>query len=216
MNRRATLMSYFQAMHLALGDSGWWPAKTPFAVMLGAVLTQNTSWKGVAKAMANLEAEDLLDPAALRDLPVARLEELIRPAGYFRLKAKRLGNLLDYLDQACAFDLAALKARDMAELRQELLGVSGIGPETADSILLYALGQPSFVIDAYTRRILSRHGLVPADEPYEDLRDFFMDALDHDPALFNEFHALLVRVGHHFCKPGKPLCAICPLDSFPH
>lgn len=214
MDRHETLMQYYQAMLAALGPSGWWPAKTPFEVMVGAVLTQNTSWSGVKKAMANLEAERLLDPQALWALPEAQLEELIRPAGYFRLKAKRLRTLLAWLDQTCSFDFDALALRDTQTLRGELLEVSGIGPETADSILLYALSHPSFVSDAYTRRILSRHGLTPEDAHYDDLRDFFMDVLEPDPALYNEFHALLVRVGHHYCKPKSPQCATCPLGSF--
>ncbi len=214
MDRCETLMEYFKAMLGALGPSGWWPAKTPFEVMVGAVLTQNTSWSGVRKAMDNLEGQEVLDPQKLLALPEARLEELIRPAGYFRLKAKRLRNLLVWLDSACGFDIAALARRDASSLREELLTVSGIGPETADSILLYALGQPSFVSDAYTKRILSRHGLVPEDAHYDELREFFMDVLEPDAALFNEFHALLVRVGHHYCKPKGPQCGVCPLGSF--
>jgi len=214
MDRQATLLEYYQAMLGALGPSGWWPAKTPFEVIVGAVLTQNTSWAGVRKALDNLEAEGLLGPEALRSLPEDQLAERIRPAGYFRLKAKRLRNLLAYLEQACGFDLEALARRDTSALREELLAVSGIGPETADSILLYALGQPSFVADAYTRRILCRHGLTPEDAHYDELREFFMDVLEPDAAFYNEFHALLVRVGHHYCKPKSPLCGTCPLGSF--
>jgi len=140
------------------------------------------------------------------------MEELIRPAGHFRVKTRRLNNLLDYLREACDFDFQALAARDMADVREELLGVSGVGPETADCILCYALGMPSFVVDAYTRRILSRHGLVPEDIPYEELRDYFMDVLDPDTGLFNDFHAQLVRVGNLYCKTRNPQCAACPLS----
>ena len=215
MQRREMLMKYYRAMYDALGPRNWWPARTPFEVCVGAVLTQNTAWVGVEKAIANLEAADALDPEALYALPQARLEELIRPAGYFRIKAKRLRSLLEYLKQSCGFDLNLLAARDMIVVRQELLAVSGIGPETADSVLCYALNMPSFVVDAYTRRILSRHGLVPEDVHYDELREFFMDVLEPDPDLYNDFHAQLVRVGNRFCKPRNPLCEDCPLGPFP-
>jgi endonuclease III related protein len=207
-------MEYYQAMLEALGHRHWWPARTPFEVCVGAVLTQNTAWTGVEKAIANLNAAGALAPHALFALPQTKIEELIRPAGYFRLKAKRLRSLLEYLRESCGFDLALLSMRDMATVREELLGVSGVGPETADSILCYALGMPSFVVDAYTRRILSRHGMVPEDAQYDELREFFMDVLDPDPALYNDFHAQLVRVGNRFCKTRKPLCEECPLGPF--
>lgn len=213
MDRQARLMEYYQAMLAAQGPRGWWPAQTPFEVMVGAMLTQNTAWKGVEMAMDNLRAAKALAPPALARMPEAELAELIRPAGYFRLKAKRLRNLLAYLEEACAFDLDALASRDMSTLRAELLDVKGVGPETADSILLYALNMPSFVVDAYTRRILSRHNMTPEDAPYDELRDYFMDVLDPDTALFNDFHAQLVGVGHHFCKPKNPRCGQCPLGS---
>ena len=214
MRRREQLMEYYQAMLRAMGHRNWWPARTPFEVCVGAVLTQNTAWSGVEKALANLDAAKALDPHTLFALPLAEVEELIRPAGYFRLKAKRLRSLLEYLRESCGFDLQILSQRDMAAVREELLGVSGVGPETADSILCYALDMPSFVVDAYTRRILSRHGLAPEDAHYDELRDFFMDVLDPAPALYNDFHAQLVRVGNRFCKTRKPLCEECPLGPF--
>ncbi len=214
MRRREMLLEYYRAMLDALGHRGWWPARTPFEVCVGAVLTQNTAWKGVEKAIANLDAEGALDPAVLDSMGEERLAGLIVPAGYFRLKAKRLKNLLAYLRESCGFDLAGLAARDMDAVRAELLDVKGVGPETADSILCYALGMPSFVVDAYTRRILTRHGLIPEDAGYDEMREFFMDVLDPDTALFNDFHAQLVRVGNRFCKTRKPLCEDCPLGSF--
>jgi len=207
-------MQYYRTMRDELGPRHWWPARTPFEVCVGAVLTQNTAWTGAAKAIANLDEAGVLSAEALDALPVDRLEELIRPAGYFRLKAKRLKNLLEYLKRSCDFDLASLAGRPMDAVREELLNVPGVGPETADSILCYALAMPSFVVDAYTRRILARHGLVSEDIHYEELREFFMDVLDPDQALYNDFHAQLVRVGNRFCKPGKPLCVECPLGSF--
>ncbi len=213
MDRRGLLLTYYQTMLDALGHRHWWPARTPFEVAVGAVLTQNTAWTGVEKAMANLDAAGACTPEALAALPPARLEELIRPAGYFRLKARRLRALLDYLERSCGYDLDVLAARPMDDVRRELLEVNGVGPETADSILCYALGMPSFVVDAYTRRILSRHGLLPEDAHYDETRDFFMDVLEPDAALYNDFHAQLVRVGNRFCKTRNPLCADCPLGS---
>jgi len=214
MDREALLTRYYQAMLAARGHRNWWPADTPFEVCVGAVLTQNTAWTGVRKAIDALREHGCLSPEPLDALPLERLAELIRPAGYFRLKAERLKNLLAYLREACAFDLEALAGRDMLQVRGELLAVRGVGPETADSILCYALGQPSFVADAYTRRILSRHGLMPEDASYDDLRDFFMDVLPPDAALYNDFHAQLVGVGNLWCKARAPLCDQCPLGPF--
>jgi len=214
MRRDELLMRYYRAMRDALGPRDWWPANTPFEVCVGAVLVQNTAWTGVKKALANLDDAGALDPASLYALPESRLQELIRPAGYFRLKAARLKNLLEYLRNSCGFDLGVLAQRPMEELREELLQVRGVGPETADSILCYALKKLTFVVDAYTRRILSRHGLVPEDIPYEELREFFQDVLPQEWALYNDFHAQLVRVGNRFCKPGNPKCGECPLGSF--
>jgi endonuclease-3 related protein len=214
MRRGDLLRSYYQAMLDAHGPRNWWPARTPFEVCVGAVLTQNTAWTGAAKAIANLDHAGLLAPEALAALPLDRLAELIRPAGYYRLKAKRLKSLLEYLDRSCGFDLAALSARPMDAVREELLAVSGVGPETADSILCYALHMPSFVVDAYTLRILARHGLVAEDIHYGELREFFMDVLKPDLALYNDFHAQLVRVGNLYCKTRNPLCEECPLGPF--
>jgi endonuclease-3 related protein len=213
MKRGPRLLALHRAMLEALGPSHWWPGESPFEVMVGAILTQNTSWANVAKAIATLRAADLLDPERLDAVPVDELAELIRPAGYFRLKAGRLKHFLGFLRES-GYDLPALAARDTAALREDLLAVTGIGPETADSILLYALGHPVFVVDAYTRRIASRHGLVPEDIDYHELQSFFADALPPDAALFNEYHALLVRVGHGYCRKSKPDCAACPLQPF--
>ncbi len=177
---------------------------------MGAVLTQNAAWANVEKAIANLKSAGVFAPKPLHDLPEARLAELIRPSGYFRLKAGRLKNLLSFLKAECGYDIRSLAGRDMPSVREKLLAVRGIGPETADSILLYALDYPTFVVDAYTRRLLSRHGLVPEETPYEEMREFFMDVLDHDSRLFNEYHALIVRTGKSWCRKGQGLCADCP------
>lgn len=213
MKRGPRLLALHRAMLEALGPSHWWPGESPFEVMVGAVLTQNTSWTNVAKAIANLRAADLLDPERLDAVPADELAELIRPAGYYRLKAGRLKHFLAFLRDN-AYDIPALAARDTRGLREDLLAVTGVGPETADSILLYALNHPVFVVDAYTRRIASRHGLVPEDIDYHELQAYFADALPPDVALFNEYHALLVRVGHHYCRKTKPDCAACPLQPF--
>ena len=214
MNRRSLLYAMYDAMLEALGPSHWWPGETPFEVAVGAILTQNTSWSNTARAIANLRAAGALTPTSLAALPDTRLAELIRPAGYFRLKAARLKSFLRFLRDEAGLSMAALDGKGLATLRPKLLEVKGVGPETADSILLYALGQPTFVVDAYTRRILSRHGMIPEDAGYDEMRDLFMGALDPDPALYNEYHALLVRVGKDFCRPKAPRCSACPLAPF--
>ena len=214
MKRLGLLLAYYEAMSAKLGPSGWWPGETPFEIALGAILTQNTAWSNVEKAIANIRAAGLLDARALYELPVAELEALIRPAGFFRLKAVRLRNFLAFLEDACGLDIEGLRGEEPGPLREALLGVSGIGPETADSILLYALGQPTFVVDAYTRRIFNRHMLVPEDIGYADLRDFFMDALPRDANLFNEYHALIVRTAKAWCAKKAGKCDTCPLSPF--
>jgi endonuclease-3 related protein len=214
MRRRTLLLDYYAAMSEALGPSRWWPGETPFEIALGAILTQNTSWSNVEKAIGNLREAGLLDARAMHKTPVAQLETLIRPAGFFRVKAVRIRNFLNFLTEACDLDLERLRGEESGPLRQTLLEVSGIGPETADSILLYALGHPTFVVDAYTRRILHRHALVPADIGYEELREIFMDALPTDAALFNEYHALIVRTGKTWCASKAGKCQACPLSRF--
>ena len=211
---RKLLEDMFAAMRGALGPSGWWPAASDFEVAVGAVLTQNTAWGNVEKAVARLREAGCLEARALHALPEAELAELIRPAGFFRVKARRLRNLLAWLQSACNYDLTALRGRDLTALRAELLAVSGIGPETADCILCYAVGLPSFVVDAYTRRIFARHGLVPENIGYAELREMFMAALPPDTAVYNEYHALLVRVAKNWCRKGKTICKTCPLGGF--
>ncbi len=219
--RRELLADMFAAMEKALGPSRWWPADTPFEVAVGAVLTQNTAWANVEKALDRLKAAKALHPASMAALSEAELEEAVRPAGFFRQKGKTLRHLLDFLASNGGLggvpsddDLSCLAKRETEDLREALLGVRGIGPETADCILLYALGRPSFVVDAYTRRIFHRHGLVADDISYAELRDFFMEALEPDTAFFNECHARIVRVGKDFCRKSGALCAACPLRPF--
>ena len=208
------LRAFYGAMLADLGPQGWWPAETPFEVVVGAILTQNTNWKNVERAIANLKREVLLDPRALDEVDAERLGEAIRPAGYYRMKARRLKNLMHLLAERFGGDLEVLFALPTAALRETVLGVSGIGPETADSILLYAAGRPVFVVDAYTARILYRHGMIESGATYEDLQSLFDGALADDVDLYQEYHALLVAVGKDFCKKRAPQCDGCPLARF--
>jgi endonuclease-3 related protein len=212
---REQLMEIYERLFEAFGPQHWWPGETRFEIIVGAILTQNTSWANVAKAIANLKGAGLLEPDRLHALDAAELEPLIRPAGYFRLKAKRLRNFTQWLLDNYEGRLDALDAVQTRRLREELLGISGIGPETADSILLYALERPVFVVDTYTARVAVRHGLIEPDINYDWLQHLFESNLEPDVPLFNEFHALLVHVGKDFCKP-KPRCAACPLNDLPH
>ena len=207
---RQRLLRIYHLMFRAYGPQRWWPARTRFEVVVGTVLTQNTAWTNVEKAIARLRAAGALRPAALAALPRPRLAALIRSAGYYNIKAKRLENLLRYLKRRCGLRLPRLFRGQPEALRRELLAVNGIGPETADSILLYAGDIPLFVVDAYTRRILARHGLLRPDAGYEDTQALFMASLPRDAALFNEYHALLVMVGKDYCR-SAPRCEACPL-----
>jgi endonuclease-3 related protein len=204
------LKKIYDLLYARFGPQDWWPGETPFEIIVGAVLTQNTNWGNVEKAIASLKKAKALTPEKLHKIKPAELAKLIRPAGYFNIKASRLKNLIGWLFKNYAGKLAKLKSIPTEQLRDELLGVSGVGPETADSILLYALDRPVFVIDAYTRRILSRHHLIKFEAGYEQIRAFFESNLPENTQLFNEYHALLVRTGKEFCKP-TPLCDNCPL-----
>lgn len=185
-------------------------------MIVGAILTQSVAWSNVEKAIANLKAAGCLDAARLYEIDTAELEKLIRPAGYFRVKAKRLKSFITWLCEGYDGDLRNLEPIPTVRLRDELLSISGIGPETADSILLYALNRPVFVVDTYTARVMVRHGLIsPEGLDYYQLQDLFMSNLEPDVALFNEFHALLVMTGKDYCKPN-PRCSPCPLDTLPH
>ena len=198
------------------GPQNWWPARTAFEVMVGAVLTQNTNWGNVEKALVNLRDAGMLELDKMEALPTALLAEYIRPAGYYNVKAARLHNLLAMIRDQYTLSLDELFAEDSETLRRVLLAVNGIGPETADSILLYAADRPFFVVDTYTGRIMGRHGFIEQACSYEELQDIFTDSLSTDVALFKEFHALLVQTGKIFCKKSKPACAQCPLyiDGF--
>lgn len=211
------LQDVYSRLYARFGPQHWWPGDTPFEVIVGAILTQNTSWKNVEKAITNLKRAHLLNAAALRPVRLARLARLIRPSGYYNLKAKKLAAFVRFLYEAHHGRLSHLFAQETGALRVELLAVYGIGPETADSIILYAGNKPIFVVDAYTRRIMARLGLSSEDASYDDLQRLFMDHLPRDTALYNEYHALLVALGKDVCRKRAPRCGICPLhDICPH
>jgi endonuclease-3 related protein len=205
---------FYSTLYGSLGPQGWWPGRTRFEVIVGAILTQNTSWGNVEKAIKALKRARLLNPARMHSLGVKDLAALIRPAGYFNVKAARLKNFLNHLHLNHGGSIAGFLGLDAGALRRELLGINGIGPETADSIILYAAGEPEFVVDAYTRRIFSRHGLVGEDAGYEELKSLFMENLPREAGLFNEYHALIVKAGKDYCRTRAPLCGACPLKAY--
>jgi len=211
-NPKDILSKIYQRLFKEFGPQHWWPGETPFEVMVGAILTQNTNWGNVEKAIKNLKQERVLSPRALKDISSSRLASLIKPAGYFNVKAKRLKNFIDFLWREYEGDLNRMRKEPLSVSRPKLLSVNGIGPETADSILLYALDKPVFVIDAYTRRFLYRHNLAPLNADYHSLQKYFMSSLKEDVALFNEYHALIVHLGKHFCRT-RALCESCPLNE---
>ena len=195
------------------GPQRWWPADSPFEMMVGAVLTQNTAWTNVEKAVEGLRANRLLlDPGAILSFPEERLCEVIRPSGYFRVKAGRLRDLCRFLVDG-GVDPSRFERMPTPELRERLLSVKGIGPETADSILLYSFSRPVFVVDSYTVRLLDRLGILPGAGTYEEVQDLFMKGLDPDAALFNEYHALIVIHGKEMCRKKNPLCKECPISK---
>lgn len=203
----STLLDHF-------GPQSWWPGESSFEMVVGAVLTQNTNWKNVSKAIENLRKAGLLQLDLLVALSPTELASYIRPAGYYNLKAKRLLNLLRMIVNEYDGDLNNLLDDELESARQNLLQVNGIGEETADSILLYAGGQPIFVVDAYTHRVFSRHNLLEEETSYQEIQERFMDNLPADTALFNEYHALIVKVAKEFCKKKEPLCQYCPLQNY--
>lgn len=208
-------MVIFEQLLHRYGSRHWWPGETPFEVCVGAILTQNTSWDNVEKAITNLKAQGALTPDNIAQLSPEELASLIKPAGYFNVKARRLQAFVSFVQTEAGGDLDRLFQGDWRTLRDRLLTVHGIGPETADSILLYAGNKPSFVVDAYTRRIFSRLGLVLQTIGYEELRSFFVSALPTDVALFNEYHALIVEHGKQVCR-ARPRCAECCLAVLCH
>jgi len=211
MTNRLNLI--YKKLYAYFGPQYWWPADGAFEVIIGAILTQNTNWSNVEKAIANLKENKLLEPVKLYKLSQEKLAGYIRPSGYYNIKAKRLRDFLDFFFKFYQGDFKKMASSGKNILRQRLLSVRGIGPETADSILLYALDKPIFVIDAYTRRILSRHRFILGSADYAEVQGLFMHALRPSARLFNEYHALLVKLAKEFCFKNKPDCQHCPLGS---
>jgi endonuclease-3 related protein len=209
------LTEIYNLLFERFGPQHWWPGETQFEIIIGAILTQNTNWTNVEKAISNLKGADLLTPVKLYEIDVSRLAELIRSAGYFNIKAKRLKNFLAWFFNHYGGQIESLEDVPAGRLREELLSIKGVGPETADSILLYALNKPVFVVDAYTARVAVRHHLIDSDAGYEGLKELFQSNLSADVRLFNEYHALLVKVGKEFCRPTAR-CGGCPLNKLPH
>lgn len=199
----------YSQLYAHFGPQSWWPGDTPFEIMVGAVLTQNTNWGNVEKAIVNLKRARALSLSRCHAIPESDLAELIRPAGYFNVKARRLKNLCAFIIETYG-SVVRMKREPLETLRPLLLSVNGIGPETADSILLYALGKPVFVVDAYTKRFLYRHNLIRAGDDYHAMQAAFEKHLPTDAALYNEYHALIVRLGKEYCRP-HPRCEQCPL-----
>ena len=213
--RRPSVRTLYERLFRSLGPQHWWPARSPFEVMVGAILTQATNWHNVERAIAQLKVARALSPKALATSRATTLQRLIRSAGYFKQKAHRLQVFSRwYLARYGANARRAFRT-DPWTLRRQLLEIPGIGPETADSILLYAGHQPVVVVDAYTRRIFRRHELIAGDEPYDTIQQFVMDRLPENPMLFNEFHALLVEAGKRYCHRRNPECPRCPLGDLP-
>ena len=211
-NPGTQLQKMYDVLDGYFGNLHWWPGESPLEVIVGAILTQNTNWTNVEKAIQNLKAHKLLSVRALVNVPEAELAERIRPSGYYNIKARRLKHFLVYLWTVHRGNLDRLFRGDTWEIRRGLLAIHGIGEETADSILLYAAGRPIFVVDAYTKRILLRHGLIGANADYREVQALFMDNIPSSVPIFNQYHALIVETGKRFCRK-KPLCLACPLKK---
>jgi endonuclease-3 related protein len=209
----ASIRKYFDVLLAHYGPQKWWPADSPFEVMVGAILAQNTAWKNVEKAIRNLKTYELLDARKIHELDQDTLALAIKPAGYYNVKAARLKNFIAWFLSRFDADLERMRQVSPSRLREELLEVKGIGPETADAILLYALEIPTFVVDTYAHRVLTRHDLAIEEATYEDLKETFEKNLPRDAKLYNDFHALIVSVGKEYCRP-KARCEQCPLKRF--
>lgn len=208
------LDEYYNSLFTALGPQHWWPGKTPFEIIVGAILVQNTAWKNAEVAIRELRNNGLLSPAQVRRVPLRKLQRLIQPSGYYRQKARKLKAFCEFLQVEYRGSLKRMFATPTITLRQKLLGVFGIGPETADSILLYAGNHEVFVVDAYTKRMLVRHGWIGERAKYDDVRWMFEQRFPGDVRRFNEFHALIVAAGKNWCSPQKPKCDECPLGRY--
>lgn len=211
ITRKLLINKIYSRLNGHYGDLKWWPGETPFEVIVGAILTQNTNWDNVAKAIKNLKTAGMLCPVSLNSTGEAEIAGLIKPSGYYNVKARRLKNFLNFLFGEFGGDIEAMFSAGPERLRGMLLEVSGIGEETADSILLYAGGMPVFVVDAYTRRIMKRHGIIDGDPQYSEVQKLITASIPRNTSLYNQFHALIVQAGKDFCRK-KPLCEKCPLE----
>jgi len=210
--RRKFLIRVYKRLLRRYGHAGWWPGETPFEICLGAILTQNTSWRNVEKALTALRKQSLLSFGALKSLSQSRIAPIIRSSGCFNIKAKRVRAFVDFLGREFDGRVENMRAEDGGVLREKLLAVDGVGPETADSILLYGVGVPFFVVDAYTRRIFSRLGCLPEGLGYDDAQAFFIRNLPRQVNLYNDYHAQIVVLGKQVCR-ARPRCSECPLDD---
>jgi endonuclease-3 related protein len=210
--REKVLLEIYERLLRAFGPRHWWPGESPFEVVVGAILTQNTSWANVEKAIVNLKKTGILTPPAMRRVGEDQLARIIKPSGFYRLKASRLKGFVDFLYREFHGEMNRMRSEDLGFLRERLLNVDGIGPETADSILLYALGKPIFVVDAYAKRIFSRHNLISENWGYAEVQSMVMGEIGGDVGMYNEFHALLVFLGKHRCR-RIPRCDGCPLEG---
>ncbi len=210
---KSDLMRIYQKLYAAFGPQDWWPARSSFEVILGAILAQNTSWQNVQSAILELKTKRLLTIRKIRSIPVNRLALAVRSSGFYNVKALRIKEFVGFLWSHYSGSIKKMSQQKLIPLRRQLLAVKGIGPETADSILLYALNKPVFVVDAYTQRIFSRHKLIKPEADYAAVQNIFMDNLKCQAKLFNEYHALLVRLGKDFCHKQNPKCEACPLWS---
>jgi endonuclease-3 related protein len=206
------LLKIYRRLYRTFGPQHWWPGDSPFEITIGAILTQNTNWGNVEKAIDNLKRINALNAKSIQEMNAERLASLIKPAGYFNIKAKRLKAFIAFLMNEYHGSMKSMRDIEMRTLRTKLLEIHGIGPETADSILLYALEKPVFVIDAYTKRVLSRHGIMEHTKPYKEFQDLFHSTLKKDLRLYNEYHALFVRLGKTYCRKN-PICEGCPLEG---
>lgn len=210
--RRTSLRDVYARLVRHRGPAGWWPGQSAFEVCLGAILTQNTAWPNVEKALEVLRARGLLSYEALREMTAAEIAPLVRSSGCFNVKARRVRAFLDFLGGEYGGRVQAMESEEPQVLRSKLLAVPGLGRETADAIALYAAGLPLFVVDAYTRRVFARLGLIAGDEPYDVLQRIFMDALPADAGLYNDYHAQIVLLAKETCR-SRPVCAPCPLHD---
>jgi len=213
-DRRPPLDEYYNSLFTAFGPQHWWPGRTQFEIVVGAILTQNTSWSNVERAIANLRGAGLLSLSAIEKVPLRRLETLIRSSGYYRQKARKLKAFCEFVRSEYGGSLKRMFGTPTIALREKLLAIFGIGPETADSILLYAGDHGVFVVDAYTKRLLSRHGWASEKTKYEEIRWMFERQFPGDVKRFNEFHGLIVSTGKKFCRKQEPLCGECPLGRY--